>query len=188
MKGRKVFNRIGGLINLMCIIVSIFPSKLNQQIFFLLRYFPGKIGIGLRYIYLKDLAAECGKNVAIHQGVYLKSVKKMKVGNNVSIHPMCYIDATGGLEIMNDVSIAHACSILTTNHQWENAEIPIKYNALSYGSVLIKNNVWIGCGVRILAGVTIGSRSIIAAGAVVNREVEENTIAGGVPSKTLKNI
>jgi acetyltransferase-like isoleucine patch superfamily enzyme len=188
MAGRKFFNRISIIINIFSSIISIFPSKLNVQVFYLLRYFPGKMGIGFRYLYLRSLAIKCGKNVSIHQGVYLKSIRKLAIGNNVSIHPMCYIDAAGGLEIKDNVSIAHSCSILTTNHQWSDISIPIKYNNIIYGKVSINDDVWIGCGCRILAGVTIGNRAIVAAGAVVNKNVENNTIVGGIPAKILKNI
>ena len=55
-------------------------------------------------------------------------------------------------------------------------------------SILIKRNAWIGAGATILPGVTIGENSIIAAGAVVTKDVPANTIAGGIPAKVIKSI
>lgn len=92
----------------------------------------------------------------------------------------------GGIEIGNDVSIAHQTSILSANHTWEDESIPIKYNAVAFQPVHIENDVWIGCGCRILCGVKIHSRSVVAAGAVVCKDVESHTAVGGVPARVLK--
>lgn len=188
MTGRESFSRFRKLISLLVSIFSILGYKGN---YFLLRYFRntnGKIGLLLRYVFLKNTANYVGINVSIQPGVYLLNVKKLNIGNNVSIHPMCYLDAGGGIEILNDVSIAHNCSILSTNHDWSDKTIPIKYNAVTSGKVVINEDVWIGCGVRVLAGVTISSRSVIAAGAVVNRNLGPNIVAGGVPARLIKNM
>ena len=88
----------------------------------------------------------------------------------------------------NDISIAHNTSILSSNHTWNDTNIAIKYNKEIFSKVTIKNDVWIGCGVRILAGVTINTRSIVAAGAVVNKTFDEKSLIGGVPAKLIKNI
>lgn len=66
--------------------------------------------------------------------------------------------------------------------------VPIKYNKLKYRKVEISDDVWIGCGCRVLSGVVIGKRSIVAAGSVVNKIVNSNIIVGGVPAKEIKEI
>ncbi len=137
---------------------------------------------------VKNLFLSCGNNVSISQGVFLRGIGNISIGENVSIHPMCYIDGTGGLKIGDNVSIAHASSILTTNHAWDDMDIPIKYNKITYGVVTIESDVWIGCGCRILAGINIASRSIVAAGAVVDKNVEPNVIVGGVPARVIKRM
>ncbi|RZM23097.1 MAG: sugar O-acetyltransferase, partial [Pedobacter sp.] len=55
-------------------------------------------------------------------------------------------------------------------------------------AIHIKKNAWIGAGTIILPGVTIGENAVVAAGAVVSRDVAPNTIVGGVPAKFIKNI
>ena len=108
---------------------------------------------------------------------------------------MCYIDGCGGIEIGDNVSIAHSTSIVSFNHTYEKVDIPIKYNPISCGYIYIYNDfcsvyndVWIGCGVRILSGVTIGNRSIVAAGSVVTANVTPYTLVGGIPAKFIKQI
>lgn len=145
----------------------------------------GVKGILIRYILLKTVAKSCGDNVSVHPNVFLKSPQNLEIGDNVSIHPMCYIDATGGIQIGNNVSIAHAVTVLSTNHTWGDRGIPIKYNTERLDKTFIQDDIWIGCGSRILAGVTVCNRSIIAAGAVVTGEVHGDTIVGGVPAEII---
>jgi len=106
----------------------------------------------------------------------------------VSVHDNCYFDAYGGLIIGNNVSVAHNSSVLTFDHTWGSSNVPIKYNVVKSGPVSIHDDVWIGCGARILSGVTVKSRSVVAAGAVVTGNFESNVVIGGVPAKVLKRI
>jgi acetyltransferase-like isoleucine patch superfamily enzyme len=92
------------------------------------------------------------------------------------------------LKIGNDVSIAHQCSILTENHTWTDESLPIKYNPKAAAFVTIEDDVWLGCSARIMPGVKISRRSIVAAGAVVSSDVASRTIVGGVPAKVIKTL
>jgi acetyltransferase-like isoleucine patch superfamily enzyme len=186
--GREIFEKFKVLIWILVKLFSIFSKNINQILFKLFRNTNGKFGILFRYIILKNISKEIGKNVSIHPGVFLFGFDKLIIGDNVSIHPMCYIDATGGISIGDNVSIAHSCSILSTDHTWKDSSIPIKYNSITKGFVKINEDVWIGCGCRILSGVKISKRSIIAAGSVVTKNIESNTVNAGVPSKVIKNI
>jgi len=145
-------------------------------------------GVAMKYAYYKFKFETCGTNVSVHPDVRILSPSKIRCGSNVSIHPLCYIDAEGGLQIGNNVSIAHNTTIMTSNHTWTNPDVPIKYNPKSMASVIICDDVWIGCGVRIMAGVEIGKRVVIAAGAVVTKNCIEPGVYGGVPARLLKNI
>ena len=120
--------------------------------------------------------------------VTLKNFDKISIGSNVSIHDSCYIDGLGGCFIGNNVSIAHQSSILTFNHTWSDINLPIKYNPVLMSTVFIADDVWIGCGVRIMPGVSIGTRSVVAAGAVVVYDVPSNCLVGGVPAKVIKKL
>ena len=188
MTGRIVFERFGPLINIVSYIISILPYGLRLGLFNSCCDLSGKTGVMIRYLLLSKLVKSCGHNVEIKRHVYLSDLKKIEFGNNVSIHEMCYLNGCGGITIGDDVSIAHGTSILSTNHLWDNLSVPIKYNDVEKKHVVINNDVWIGCGARIMAGVTIGRRSVIAAGAVVTKDVENGTVVGGCPAKIIKRI
>lgn len=149
----------------------------------------GQFGSKIRLFFLRKIVKNVGDNVYIAKNVTIIHPENISLGNNVSIHQWCYLDCSGGLEIGNDVSIAHACSIMTFNHTYTDPIVPIRNQPLEYSPVIIKDNVWLGCRVTILPGVVIKSRTVIGAGAVVNKSFEnENLIVGGVPAKVLKNI
>lgn len=113
---------------------------------------------------------DCGKNII--------------VGENVFINANCNFQDQGGIIIGNDVLIGHRVVIATLNHDFD----PRKRQNLHPAPVNIKDHVWIGSGAIILPGVTIGEGAIVAAGAVVTKDVKENTIVGGIPAKKIKDI
>lgn len=188
MRGRDFFSYSYPLMFLMSRILFLMPHRVVTVSWYGLDIFPGFMGVGLRYVWALRLAKRVGRNIYFSRSVEVLSWKNLVIGNNVSIHKDCYIDASGGLAIGNDVSVAHASSILTFEHTWDNASVPIKYNPSVFCPVIIEDDVWIGCGCRILAGVTIGRRAIVAAGAVVTRDVIPGTLVGGVPAKIIKRI
>lgn len=188
MNGRSFFKRFGRLLNALALFIGILPRWFRVWMLKLFRDTDGNIGILIRYVLVKKLAKSCGDNVGIKPYVVLQRLENLSLGNNVSIHHFSYIDAEGEVSIGNDVSIAHNSSILSSNHVWKDASMPIKYNPVEYSPVVIEDDVWIGCGCRILAGIHVKKHSVVAAGAVVNKDVESHTVVGGVPAKVLKNI
>ncbi len=66
--------------------------------------------------------------------------------------------------------------------------MPAKRQSMCYAPIHIGKNVWIGANATVLAGVTIGDGAVVAAGAVVTKDVEPNTIVGGIPCKVIKKI
>ena len=83
---------------------------------------------------------------------------------------------------MYNVMIAANCSIATNNHDFYDRAV------LTCKPVHIKRNAWIGIGSTILPGVTIGENAIVAAGAVVAKDVPDNAMVGGVPAKIIKML
>lgn len=185
-RGREKVKKFKNLINIISKFFSIFPYKLRVKLFEHYRNTKGLKGLGIRYALLKTLAKSCGNNVSIHPNVFIFSPDNLELGNNISIHPMCYIEAAGGIHIGDDVSIAHASTILSVNHKYEDLNMPIKDQGLEFCNTIICNNVWIGARTVVLAGITIGSGAIIAAGAVVSKNVKENNIVAGVPARIIK--
>ncbi len=110
--------------------------------------------------------------------------KMTKVGKGVFINFGCTFLDQGGITIEDGVFIAPDVKILTEGHPEE----PTRRRTLLTSPVHIGRNVWIGAGATILPGVTIGENAIIAAGAVVSRDVAANMIVGGVPARELREI
>lgn len=188
MTGRKLYSRNEKKINFIVKVVSFLPIKIRLWLLVRWRNIKGRKGVALRYILLRTCAKRCGNNVVIKEMVIIENVQNLVVGDNVSIHPFSYVEAIGGVEIGNNVSIAHSTSILSVNHTWDDASVPIKYNKVEKEKVHIEDDVWVGCGCRILAGVTLHHHCVVAAGAVVTKDVESGVIVGGIPAKVLKAI
>lgn len=186
MKGRVLFAKYKFAINILVGMYSIFPLKYRKRKFDTLRYKKGILGIGMRYVLLKSIAKNIGENVLINEGCFILHPEQISLGNNVSIQPMCYIDAIGGLNIGNDVSIAHNVTIMTSSHNYSDLNCPIKDQGVTSKLVTIQDNVWIGAKATILYGNRIESGAIVAAGAVVTKDVDANSIVGGVPAKKIR--
>ncbi|EJV0274990.1 acyltransferase [Vibrio parahaemolyticus] len=188
MNGRVLYNSAKWPINIIAVLLGILPCKVRMFMFDFFSIFPTILGVALRYIVLKSLCKSVGDNVYLGRFVVLKNPQNVEIGSNVSIHDSCYIDGAGGVVIGDNTSIAHQTSIISFEHLYTEQDKPIKYNKLSYDKITISDDVWIGCGVRILSGVKIESRAIVAAGSVVLNNIESNTIHAGVPNKFVKDI
>jgi len=110
--------------------------------------------------------------------------KNIHVGKTVFINAGCKFQDQGGIFIGDGVLIGHNVVIATVNHGLSKAKRHWNYMA----PVTIEKNVWVGANVTILPGVTIGEDAVIAAGAVVTKDVLPGTIVGGVPARFIKNI
>lgn len=115
---------------------------------------------------------------------YTNFGQHIRIGKNVFINHACSFLDMGGITIEDDVLIGPRVNLVTENHPVD----PAKRKQLDLKSILIKRNAWIGAGATILPGVTVGENAIVAAGAVVNKDVPANTIVGGVPAKFIRTM
>lgn len=124
------------------------------------------------------------ESVAVFTPLFINYGKHTKIGKNVFINFDCVFLDLGGITIEDGVLIAPKVSILSEGHPIS----PSERQSLVPGHVHIKKNAWIGAGATILPGVTVGENAVVAAGAVVNKDVPDNTIVGGIPAKIIKTI
>lgn len=114
----------------------------------------------------------------------------IRIGNNTSLGISCVVHSVGESNVVigSDCPIAAYCYIIGGgNYRYDRLDIPImQQGAYSKGGIVIEDNVWIGAQVVVLDGVTIGTGSVIAAGAAVYRNVPKMSIVGGVPAEVVR--
>lgn len=124
------------------------------------------------------------QDVTVFTPLYINYGKHIAIGKNVFINFDCTFLALGGITIEDDVLIGPKVSLITESHPMH----PEQRKGLIGKPVHIKKNAWIGANATILPGVTIGENAVVAAGAVVVKDVPDNTIVGGIPAKFIKNV
>ena len=128
-----------------------------------------------------------GKNSIIEcTGVIRELGEELVIGDNVGIAANAFIAMRGKVEIGSNTIFGPNVSIHAENHNFSDTDKPIKLQGATRKGVKIGEDCWVGSKAVILDGVTIGSHSIIAAGAVVTKDVPEYSIVGGVPAKVIK--
>ena len=106
------------------------------------------------------------------------------IGKSVFINSGCTFQDQGQIHIKNNVLIGHNVTMVTLNHDSN----PQKRGDIYLKPIVVNDNVWIGSGATILPGVEIGKGSIVAAGAVVTKDVPDNVVVGGNPARIIKKI
>lgn len=127
--------------------------------------------VGERFMIIPPFSTDCGLNTTI--------------GANVFINQGCHFMDMGGITIGDDVMIGPKVNLVSSGHPVSPAE---RRNGIVAKPITIGTNVWIGAAATILPGVTIGDNAVVAAGAVVSRDVPANTLAAGVPARVLKQL
>ncbi len=127
---------------------------------------------------------EIDESTTVFTPLYINYGKHTKIGKNVFINFDCTFLDLGGITIEDNVLIAPKVSLLSEGHPILSEE----RHSLTVGHIHIKKNAWIGANATILQGVTIGENAIVASGAVVSKDVPDNTIVGGIPAKIIKTI
>lgn len=123
-------------------------------------------------------------NTRIFIPFYTNFGKHIKLGKNVFINHACTFLDLGGITIEDNVQVGPKANLITENHPLD----PKDRKSLDLGSILIKQNAWLGATSTILPGVTVGENSVVAAGAVVTKDVPDNVVVAGIPAKVVKTI
>lgn len=123
-----------------------------------------------------------GENSTISTPLSGVSFENVKIGNNVYINSNCLMMARGGITIEDDVMLAANVQLLSNNHDEYDRQV------LICDEITIKKGAWIGAGVSILPGVTIGKYAIVGAGAIVTKDVPDYAVVVGIPAKVIKTL
>jgi acetyltransferase-like isoleucine patch superfamily enzyme len=110
--------------------------------------------------------------------------KNIRVGKNVFINHGCEFMDRGGITLEDSVLIGPRVNLVTINHPVE----PTQRRSTFCAPIVIQRNAWIGVGSSVMPGVTIGENAIVAANAVVTKDVPANTIVGGIPAEVIRRL
>ena len=110
----------------------------------------------------------------------------LKIGDNSNVGPYSYIGCSGYIEIGNNVMISPRVSIYAENHVFDRTDKTMKEQGVKKQFVKIEDDCWIAANSIILAGVTIGRGSVVAAGSVVSSDVPPYCVVAGVPARIIK--
>ena len=187
-------------------------NEIETQIRFILSWIPGGIGARVRYYFYKNRFQRLGRDVCILVGCTIRGEKNISLGNRVGIGINCFLyagldkgsekivigenttlnsnvminaDLKGEIIIGENVIIGPNVVMRTSGHRYEQKEIPIREQGHHPGTIVVKDGVWIGSNAVILPDVTVGHGAIVAAGAVVSKDVNDFEIVGGVPARMI---
>jgi acetyltransferase-like isoleucine patch superfamily enzyme len=117
--------------------------------------------------------------------VYTDHGVNIRVGRNVFINQCCTLTDIGGIEIGDDVMIGPNVSLISSGHPLDPER---RRREVTAAPITIGRNVWLGAGATVLQGVTVGDDAVVAAGAVVTRDVPPATLVAGVPARVVKAV
>lgn len=125
-----------------------------------------------------------GEGFCLFPPFYTDYGQNTTIGSNVFLNTSCHFQDQGGITIGDGTLIGHNVVLATLNHE----EDPERRQHTYPAPIVIGRNVWIGANATVTPGVTIGDNAIVAAGAVVTKDVPPNMVVGGVPAKVIRPI
>lgn len=138
----------------------------------------------LRSLFSQLIGRPVDETFGLFPPFYTDCGKNIHIGKNVFINMGCKFQDQGGIYIGDGALIGHNVVLATLNH----AMSPEDRASMIPAPIRIGKRVWIGANATVLPGVTIGDGSIVAAGAVVTKDVPENTVVAGVPAVPIRHL
>ena len=135
----------------------------------------------LRKWFLQMLGAKLGKKALFFRRVEVLYPRGLDVADRVTVGWFAELDARAGIQIASDVNISSHAKLITGSH-----DIDDPMFASDFRPIKIGHHVWIGTGAMVLPGVEIGDGAVVAAGAVVTRDIPPYEVWGGVPARFIR--
>lgn len=141
----------------------------------------GKLpGHGVRRWVYRALGLRLGPGVKLYMGAEIRAPERIRIGRGSIVGHRAILDGRLGITLGENVNLSTGVWIWTVQHDPQSPDF-----ADEGGPVVVHDRAWLSCRVVVLPGVTIGEGAVVAAGAVVTRDVEPYTIVGGVPARKI---
>lgn len=145
----------------------------------------GRLAKWCRAVACKHLFRVCGRRVNVEKGANFYTGWEIELGDDSSLGVDCMVPYD--LKVGKDVMMGPYVVIIGDNHEFSHTDVPMRLQgAIEYEPVRIEDDVWIGARAIILPGLTIGTGSIVGAGAVVTKNVPPYAVCAGNPARVIK--
>lgn len=146
---------------------------------------PKPLTSDLRAAYWRVFMKALGSSSKISHQVKIMAPSNISIGKDTHVTNKVILDGRGGLTIGDDVLIGYESIIMTSTHNYQNPDTPIRLQGSYRKPVVIGNDVWLGARVIVLPGVTIGDGAVVGSGAVVTQDVPVYAVVAGVPARVI---
>ena len=152
----------------------------------ILAFIPSYIGFTLRGRFYRKYLKFVGEDTLFLERLYIRNPQNLSIGKHCSIGIDCTIQAAGNLTLGDYVILGPGVKIWTSNHNYENPDIPIYDQGSSFKEVIIEDDAWIGANVFIMPGAHIGKGCVISAGSIVGgKRFKDYSIIAGNPARVI---
>lgn len=145
------------------------------------------IGLGFRVLGPENISI--GSQLYSTGQTFLSAEKgKLLIHDSVAFNNNVHVNASlgGDIEIGSHVMIGPNCVLRASDHVFDDPDVPIQLQGHTGGRIVLEEDVWLGANVVVVSGVRIGKGSVVAAGAVVTKDVKPGSVVGGVPARLIK--
>ena len=176
MSNSEDYNRQGFFLNFVDFLISI-----------ILRFFPHASSASrFKCWLLSRRGAQIGRRVKLWSGIWVDRFDGLLIGDDVTIGQDVIVVAGGGVHIGARTMVGHGSKLISVGHNIPIKRGQMRFSGPSFNEVRIANDVWIAAQAIILPGVSVGEGAIVAAGAVVTKDVRPFAVVGGVPAKLMR--
>jgi acetyltransferase-like isoleucine patch superfamily enzyme len=158
-------------------------AGLFQTVWGFVKYLPTGLGDGARFVVLKMFMKRID-TAWIHSGVTIWWPERISIGNG-SVNEDIHLNGYGGITVGDRVMIGHRTTLFSDDHQFGDPTQSIWDQGRKAAPIVIEDEVYLGCNVVVLAGVTIGRGAVVGANSVVTDDIPALAIAAGAPAKVV---
>lgn len=130
--------------------------------------------------------AKIGRRVKLWSGIWVDRFDRLEIGDDVTIGKDVILVARGGVRIGHFTMVGHGSKLISVGHRIPPGRGQMRFSGPDLAAVVIEDDVWIAAQAVVLQGVTVGEGAVVAAGAVVTKDVPPFAVVGGIPAGLIR--